>query len=177
MLIPWNWRYREWREKQNEIIAERDEAAKRRHEETIKKAREDIDKFYDDYNEKKEKNSKENRANQEIGLQQITTGNLWERVLRQIDLASKHVASQSGENESSKSLAFGNSKSSSSQAHIQSPFPQSQKRSILGSSTNLGQSSITGSESLAHTRDTTRMRELLQDLKKNPKAPGIATKD
>ncbi|CAO3593325.1 unnamed protein product [Absidia cylindrospora] len=52
---------RQWREKQKEILAERDEEAEKKKQETIKKAHEDIDKFYEDYNEKKQKAIEENR--------------------------------------------------------------------------------------------------------------------
>lgn len=53
--------FRQWREKQKEILAERDEEAEKKKQETIKKAHEDIDKFYEDYNEKKQKAIEENR--------------------------------------------------------------------------------------------------------------------
>ncbi|KAI7898808.1 clathrin light chain, partial [Cokeromyces recurvatus] len=51
---------RQWREKQKEIIAERDAESERKKEETIKQAREDIDKFYEEYNDKKQKSIEEN---------------------------------------------------------------------------------------------------------------------
>jgi vacuolar-type H+-ATPase subunit H len=53
--------FRQWREKQQGILAERDEEAEQKKQETIKKAHEDIDKFYEDYNEKKQKAIEEHR--------------------------------------------------------------------------------------------------------------------
>ncbi|CAO3590338.1 unnamed protein product [Absidia cylindrospora] len=52
---------RQWREKQQELIAQRDEEAENKKQETIQKAREDIDRFYEEYNEKKQKSIEENR--------------------------------------------------------------------------------------------------------------------
>jgi hypothetical protein len=51
----------QWREKQKEVIAERDAESEKKKEETIKHAREDIDKFYEEYNDKKQKSIEENR--------------------------------------------------------------------------------------------------------------------
>ncbi|KAJ1918812.1 Clathrin light chain [Mycoemilia scoparia] len=159
----------EWREKQKQVVEERDKDSQKRHDEILQKARDDIDKFYDEYNEKKEKSINENRANQVLELQQITTGNLWERVVRQIDLASKHVSAQATDNDSAKSPSFSGLNSGFSQSRTQSPFPQSRGASSLN---NASDNTLT-----PKTRDTTRMRELLQDLKKDPKAPGVEVKN
>jgi hypothetical protein len=43
------------------VIAERDAEEARQKEEIIKQAREDIDKFYEEYNDKKQKSIEENR--------------------------------------------------------------------------------------------------------------------
>ena len=51
----------QWREKQAEIIAQRDAEAEAKKEEKIKHAREEIDKFCEDYNDKKQKAIEENR--------------------------------------------------------------------------------------------------------------------
>lgn len=53
--------YSQWREKQQEAIQQRDEEAENKKQETIQKAREDIDRFYEEYNEKKQKSIEENR--------------------------------------------------------------------------------------------------------------------
>jgi hypothetical protein len=52
---------RHWREEQKEIIAKRDEESELKKEETIKKAHDDIDKFYEEYNEKKARSYEENK--------------------------------------------------------------------------------------------------------------------
>ncbi|ORX72604.1 hypothetical protein DL89DRAFT_243650 [Linderina pennispora] len=112
----------EWQVKQKEAVEERDRVSNERHEAIVKEARESIDKFYDEYNEKKDRAIQENRATQEIEIQAANSGNLWERAMKQIDLATK--ATQ-----------------------------DTQKSS-----------------------DTVRMRELLQDLKRDKEAPGVKSK-
>lgn len=52
---------KEWREKQAEEIKKRDEASKKKREETILKAEKSIDAFYENYNQEKERNIKENK--------------------------------------------------------------------------------------------------------------------
>lgn len=42
---------KEWRAKQDKKIQARDEQMKKKHEETIQNARQEIDKFYEEYNQ------------------------------------------------------------------------------------------------------------------------------
>lgn len=53
--------YRQWRENQKQVIAKRDEEENAKKQEVLTRAREDIDKFYEDYNDKKQKAIEENR--------------------------------------------------------------------------------------------------------------------
>jgi len=53
--------HREWREKQTSIIADKDERSESKRQETIGAAHESIDRFYEDYNQKKAKSITENR--------------------------------------------------------------------------------------------------------------------
>lgn len=53
---------RQWREKRDADMKARSEAAAARREETIRKAERSIDKFYEEYNAKKERNIKENKC-------------------------------------------------------------------------------------------------------------------
>ncbi|KAJ1943662.1 Clathrin light chain, partial [Linderina pennispora] len=132
----------EWQVKQKDAVEERDRVSNERHEAIVKEARESIDKFYDEYNEKKDRAIQENRATQEIEIQAANSGNLWERAMKQIDLATK--AAQ--DTQKSSGSPFGSTAQVSRQAS-QSAAP-------------------------AATRDTVRMRELLQDLKRDKEAPG-----
>ncbi|THH13778.1 hypothetical protein EW146_g6474 [Bondarzewia mesenterica] len=52
---------REWRERQAEEIRARDETSKAKRQETISKAERAIDQFYEEYNQKKERNIRENK--------------------------------------------------------------------------------------------------------------------
>lgn len=53
---------RQWRERQAEEIKARDEASKRKREETVSKAERSIDQFYEEYAAKKERNIRENKC-------------------------------------------------------------------------------------------------------------------
>jgi hypothetical protein len=53
---------REWREKQAEEIARRDAASKATRQETIARAEQSIDKFYEEYNGRKERTIRENKC-------------------------------------------------------------------------------------------------------------------
>lgn len=53
---------RQWRERQAEEIKARDEASKRKREETVSKAERAIDQFYEEYAAKKERNIRENKC-------------------------------------------------------------------------------------------------------------------
>jgi vacuolar-type H+-ATPase subunit H len=52
---------KQWREKQKELIAERDAESEEKKHEIVQKAREAIDQFYEDYNDKKQKAIEQNR--------------------------------------------------------------------------------------------------------------------
>ncbi|KAJ1985165.1 Clathrin light chain [Dimargaris cristalligena] len=121
---------REWRQKQAASIDERDQKSQRTHDETLQKAIQDIDNFYEEYNTKKEQAITHNRANEKFEIQQANTGTPWERVYRQIDLATN---STGGTKDKTKS---------------------------------------TGPSKNSALRDTSRMRELISDLRKDTSAPG-----
>jgi len=110
---------RQWRERQATLIEERDAESQKKTDETKQKAREAIDKFYEDYNEKKQKAIEANRRQEEdylVSRSDTTSGTVWERVVKEIDTIN----------------------------------PKSNK----------------------NQRDTSRMKNLMLDLKKDPKAPG-----
>ncbi|KIK51257.1 hypothetical protein GYMLUDRAFT_64936 [Collybiopsis luxurians FD-317 M1] len=81
---------KEWRRKQAEEIAARDEASQKCRTETIAKAEKAIDDFYEDYAVKKEKNIRENKDNEDEYLQSLTqslsAGTTWERICKLIEL-------------------------------------------------------------------------------------------
>ncbi|KAI1319681.1 hypothetical protein EDD11_003375 [Mortierella claussenii] len=114
---------REHREKQAAIIGEKDERSEVKRQETIGAAHEAIDRFYEDYNQKKAKSIAENRDKETAFLAKrddVSSGTQWERINRHLDSSPAAVAA---------ALKAGR-------------------------------------------RDTSRMRELLRDLEKDPNAPG-----
>ncbi|KAJ2273036.1 Clathrin light chain [Coemansia sp. RSA 451] len=114
----------EWQSTHRAEITSRDETSAAKHADTVKEAQRAIDTFYAEYNERKDRAIEENRAQQEIETQAATRGTLWERVGKQIDMATK----------------------ASSEAQR------------------------------SQVRDTARMRDLLQDLKRDANSPGVKQK-
>ncbi|KAI8983744.1 clathrin light chain [Pilobolus umbonatus] len=74
---------RQWKLKHDETIKERDSHATAAKEEILNKARAEIDQFYEDYNEKKQKAIEENREHElqlQKSLGEDTSDNVWGRV-------------------------------------------------------------------------------------------------
>ncbi|KAG0222009.1 hypothetical protein BGW41_006269 [Actinomortierella wolfii] len=114
---------REHRERQLALIKEKDERSDAKKQENIQAAHEAIDRFYEEYNEKKARKIAENRDKEQEFLakrDQVSTATQWERINHHID---------------------------------SSP------------------ATLTAAQKAAK-RDTSRMRELLRDLQKDPNAPG-----
>lgn len=84
---------RKWREKRDADISRRDAASSARKEETISKARRDIDDFYESYNRKTDKQKAETarQASEFIQNREDTTagGTSWERIAKLVDLSGK----------------------------------------------------------------------------------------
>jgi len=82
---------RQWREKQKELIAERDAESEEKKHQLVQKARQDIDEFYEDYNDKKQKAielNREKEENDQNEREKAASGTVWERITREIDLKS-----------------------------------------------------------------------------------------
>jgi len=81
---------KDWREKQQEEIKARDEASKRRREQTIDKAERAIEDFYENYSKKKERNIRDNKNSEAEYLNELSaslsTGTTWERICSLVDL-------------------------------------------------------------------------------------------
>ena len=75
---------KEWRERRDLEISERESANSKKKEGIISKAQETIDDFYENYNNKKEKHSKDILKEQEEFLEKrdgfLKNGTLWDRV-------------------------------------------------------------------------------------------------
>ena len=86
---------REWRERRDLQIQHRDEVSAERKSKTIKDAQENIDEFYENYNNKKEKEiaKTQREAEEFLANRDDTTagGTSWERIAKLVDLSGKGV--------------------------------------------------------------------------------------
>ncbi|KAI9846405.1 MAG: hypothetical protein M1837_003996 [Sclerophora amabilis] len=86
---------KQWRERRDLALQEREEKSARRKEETIKAAQTAIDDFYENYNMKKEKTVSQTRKDAEEFLSNredtAAGGTSWERIAKLVDLSGKGV--------------------------------------------------------------------------------------
>ncbi|KAL2263010.1 hypothetical protein VTK26DRAFT_8602 [Humicola hyalothermophila] len=84
---------KEWREKRDAQIAKREEQFAQQRAETIREAQQNIDDFYENYNNKKEKLIAQTRkeAEQFLASREDTTsgGTSWERISKLVDVSGK----------------------------------------------------------------------------------------
>lgn len=84
---------KEWREKRDAQIAKRAEQFAQQRAETIREAQQNIDDFYENYNNKKEKMIAQTRkeAEQFLASREDTTsgGTSWERISKLVDVSGK----------------------------------------------------------------------------------------
>ena len=82
-----------WRTKRESEIARRDEISQSKKEATIKEAQQALDDFYDNYNDKKEKNIAQTRREVEEFLESrddtTAGGTSWERIAKLVDVSGK----------------------------------------------------------------------------------------
>ncbi|TPX32803.1 hypothetical protein SmJEL517_g04156 [Synchytrium microbalum] len=86
---------KQWREQFNKTIAERDEKSKAKHAEILAAAKTSLERFYADYNATKTKGIGKNRETEKssIANRDDTSGNVWERAVKQIETASSSSSS------------------------------------------------------------------------------------
>ncbi|KAF7297956.1 Clathrin light chain [Mycena chlorophos] len=81
---------KDWREKQAAEIAKREEAAKARRQDTITKAEQSIDEYYETYNQKKARAIRDNKDSESNFLESLsgslTKGTTWQRICDYIEL-------------------------------------------------------------------------------------------
>lgn len=91
---------RAWRERQQVQIERRDAVSAKKKEETVAKARQAIDDFYDNYNAKRDKEIAKVRKEQEDFLakrdETQSGGTTWERIAKLIDAKDKSAAAYGG---------------------------------------------------------------------------------
>jgi hypothetical protein len=86
---------RQWRERRDLALQEREERSEQKKAETIKEAQRNIDDFYENYNTKKEKMIAQTRREAEefLATREDTSagGTSWERIAKLVDLSGKGV--------------------------------------------------------------------------------------
>lgn len=84
---------KEWRERRDAQIAKRAEQLAGQREETIKEAQQNIDDFYDNYNNKKEKGLAQTRKEAEEFIANredtVSGGTSWDRIAKLVDVSGK----------------------------------------------------------------------------------------
>lgn len=77
----------EWRQKRDQELAAKQAEWKQKHDQTLAKARKEIDQFYADYNQKKQKAQQSNRdLEKKLKSEEAAPAkNVWERVTGNID--------------------------------------------------------------------------------------------
>jgi hypothetical protein len=82
-----------WREKRDADIATRDKISEQKKASTITEAKQQLDDYYDNYNDKKEKRIAETRraAEEFLNSRDDTTagGTSWDRIVKLVDLSGK----------------------------------------------------------------------------------------
>lgn len=86
---------REWRERRDLALSDRESKSEAKKAETIKAAQENIDDFYENYNAKKEKSIAATRREAEEFLEKredtSAGGTSWERIAKLVDVSGKGV--------------------------------------------------------------------------------------
>jgi len=84
---------REWREKRDAQIQRRDEVSASKKAETVKSAQESVDEFYENYNNRKDKQIAQTQKEAEEFLKNrddtTSGGTSWERIAKLVDLSGK----------------------------------------------------------------------------------------
>ena len=87
--------HRQWRERRDLAIADREKISTSKKEETISEARKNIDEFYENYSSKTEKGIARTKKEAEEFLEnrESTTsgGTSWDRIAKLVDLSGKGV--------------------------------------------------------------------------------------
>ncbi|TPX57574.1 hypothetical protein PhCBS80983_g03738 [Powellomyces hirtus] len=140
---------REWRDRFAALVAERDTRSKQKHEEILANAKDAIERFYAEYNEKKTKSINRNKEQEKRSIAErddTTSGTVWDRVVKQIEQVTQpnSTTSTKGKVDLTKGRLTDDK--------------GKEKKEI---------------KPTAKTRDTARMKQLLMSLRKDPKAPGV----
>ncbi|KAI9342474.1 clathrin light chain-domain-containing protein [Zopfochytrium polystomum] len=142
-----------WREKFANAVADRDSRSATKHEEILRQAKESLERFYADYNDQKNRSIARNKESEKATIAARDapgTGNIWERVVKQVDL---NAGSSLGNNPARDSKLAG-------------------KLSKAGDLSSSDKKDDKAKKSAIRSKDTSRMKSLLLSLKNDKAAPG-----
>ncbi|KAI8929000.1 clathrin light chain-domain-containing protein [Entophlyctis helioformis] len=138
---------REWRERFNAAVAERDARSKGKHDLILQQAKENLERFYAEYSDKKTKSIAKNKELEKTLLaarDDTASGTVWERAVKQIESAQA----------SNKDKKLDDKKDKKDKA--------------------AGAAGGAAAGPKAKTRDTARFKQLLFSLRNDKSAPGVA---
>ncbi|PVU92645.1 hypothetical protein BB561_003706 [Smittium simulii] len=84
----------EWKTNIKTIIAQRDEYSQEKSKQALKQAKNDLDSYYQEYNQNKEAQIAKNKSNKGDDQQQSIVGTFWQKVDKQIELTNTSFESQ-----------------------------------------------------------------------------------
>ncbi|TPX46637.1 hypothetical protein SeMB42_g02312 [Synchytrium endobioticum] len=147
---------KEWRERFQQQIEERDFKSKTRHAETVAAAKQSLERFYNDYNADKSKGVAKNRELEKKEADKrddVDKGNVWERAVKHIETAASSTSGNLARLKASKPATPGSA--------LEKEEAKEKTKSGSGSAR-------------VRVRDTARMKEVLKSLiKDGANAPGI----
>ncbi|KAK9237242.1 clathrin light chain [Lipomyces kononenkoae] len=86
---------KEWRERRELAIQRRDEQSESKKHQTREAAKQAIDDFYENYNDKKDKAIAQTRAEEQEFIESrensVAGGTTWERIVKLVDISEKHA--------------------------------------------------------------------------------------
>ncbi|KAJ3158324.1 hypothetical protein HDU86_003033 [Geranomyces michiganensis] len=150
---------RAWREDFAALVASRDAKSKAKAAEVASAAKDALERFYAEYNEKKGKSVARNKEMEKKAVAErddVSSGTVWDRVVKQIEQVTSTSANASTKGKVD--LTKGRLTTDGNKAG------KDGKKDGAGGAAG-GAST--------KTRDTARMKQLLMSLRKDPKAPGV----
>ncbi|KAJ3151100.1 hypothetical protein HDU89_002312 [Geranomyces variabilis] len=150
---------RQWREDFAAVVAARDAKSKAKAAEVAAAAKDALERFYAEYNEKKGKSVSRNKEMEKKALAErddVSSGTVWDRVVKQIEQVTS--TSSNASTKGKVDLTKGRLTTTGGKDG------KDGKKDAAGGA---------GGAGAGKTRDTARMKQLLMSLRKDPKAPGV----
>ncbi|KAI8816708.1 clathrin light chain-domain-containing protein [Fimicolochytrium jonesii] len=149
---------REWRASFQALIADRDAKSQSKQQELLRNAKESLERFYAEYNEKKAKSVARNKDQETKAIadrDDTTSGTVWDRVVKQIEQVTQTASGSSTTKGKVVDLNKGRLTTTGADAKADKSKDANKNKETV------------------KVRDTARMKQLLMSLRKDPNAPGV----